>query len=42
MRGNFEGRAEVNCKNGRCGAALEVAIKDRRPSVTVLATTKKA
>lgn len=40
MRGDYEGKAEVNCKNQRCNSALEVIITNGQPTVTVLANKK--
>jgi hypothetical protein len=36
----YEGKAEMNCANGRCQAALEVTVRSGKPTVTVLATKK--
>ena len=36
IRANYEGDAEVNCKNSRCGATLVVKVESGNTTVTVI------
>jgi phage FluMu protein Com len=40
MRAKFEGAAELNCKNSRCEASLEVTMRGGLVTVAVLSTKK--
>lgn len=42
VKASFEGTAEVNCGNKRCGAVLEITMKSGNPTVTVIAASNKA
>ncbi len=40
MKASYEGSVELNCRNQRCNAVLEIKVSAGRETVTVLATKK--
>jgi hypothetical protein len=40
VKESIEGSVEVNCRNKRCGATLEITVKSGIPNVTVVSTKK--
>jgi phage FluMu protein Com len=40
MKESIEGTVEINCRNKRCQAILEITVRSGIPTVTVLSTKK--